>query len=244
MAPERKPRARSKARTTRSSGARKTSGAKRSSASRKPTKSGAGAKKTAATKKRPARPARPRKAAAPPVAEREVKTATRAKAESPGPSLRPGRNRDGMIRGIAVGALLLVVAVAVFLIATSGGDDEGDAVTSAETTIETTTPTETAPEPTTEAVPAAPAAPAPAPEQARQVENCQPILGNGAPFPVTSSASGGTEPASCTEARSVLLTALNQQATTVEDWRCVIDLTAQTVGVCKSGGRTIQAAGL
>jgi type IV secretory pathway VirB10-like protein len=173
-----------------------------------------------------------------------VKTATRAKAEPPGPSLRPGRNRDGMIRGIAVGALLLVVAVAVFLIATSGDDDEGDAVTSAEATIETTTPTETAPEPTvTEAAPAAPAAPAPAPEQARQVENCQPILGNGAPFPVTSSASGGTEPASCTEARSVLLTALNQQATTVEDWRCVIDLTAQTVGVCKSGGRTIQAAG-
>lgn len=66
--------------------------------------------------------------------------------------------------------------------------------------------------------------------------------GNGAPFPVTSSARGGREPAGRAEARSVLLNALNQQATTAQDWRCVIDLTAQTVGVCKSGGRTIQAA--
>ena len=40
----------------------------------------------------------------------------------------------------------------------------------------------------------------------------------------------------------MLLTALNQQATTVQDWRCVIDLTAQTVGVCTSGGPTLQAA--
>jgi hypothetical protein len=103
------------------------------------------------------------------------------------------------------------------------------------------TPTETAPEQPT-VTEAAPAPPARAPEQARQVENCEPILGNGAPFPVTSSARGGTKPAGCAEARSVLLAALNQQATTVEDWRCVIDLTAQTVGVCKSGGRTIQAA--
>ena len=166
-----------------------------------------------------------------------MKSATRAKAETPGPSLRPGRNRDGVIRGVGVGALLVVVAVAVFLIVTSGDDDENGAVISAETT----TATETAPEQPT-VTEAAPAAPGPAPEQARQVENCQPILGNGAPFPVTSSARGGTEPASCTEARSVLLTALNQQATTVEDWRCVIDLTAQVVGVCKSGGRTIQAA--
>jgi hypothetical protein len=37
------------------------------------------------------------------------------------------------------------------------------------------------------------------------------------------------------------LTALNERASAVGEWRCVIDLTGQTVGICKSGGRTILA---
>jgi hypothetical protein len=77
---------------------------------------------------------------------------------------------------------------------------------------------------------------------------CDPIIGSGSAnsgktYEVTSNAKDG-DPAGCTEAHSVLLSALTGGGTTVGDWTCKTNPSGTTVATCTSnGGRSIQAAG-
>jgi hypothetical protein len=149
------------------------------------------------------------------------------------------------------------VVVIVILLASGGSDNNKNTPVADTTTTPTTTPTETTAPTTTPTTPTTAAAPtktSPAPAAAggtsaakgkpavRSVQ-CDPIFGNGTPHAVTSSAKDG-DPADCGEAHSVLLTALNDQASTVGDWHCTSNPDPQTLVSCTSstGGRTISAA--
>jgi outer membrane biosynthesis protein TonB len=155
--------------------------------------------------------------------------------------------------------------VALILIIT-GGDDDDDNVTVADTP--TTTPTlvkpqgapatpppaapapEPAPAPKPEPAKPAPApepepAPKPAPAAKPATLKCEPIVGSGGgnagqSYAVTSTATSG-KPAPCSEARSVILDALNSGGGTVDGWQCKTDLSAATIATCKSGGKTTKA---
>jgi hypothetical protein len=138
--------------------------------------------------------------------------------------------------GLVVGGILLF----------TGGDDNGKNATVATSgSTAPTAPTTSAPAvtaPTTPATPPPAAAPPPKPKPATKGEKCDPIFEGSTPHAVTSSAKGGTAPASCTEAHSVLLTALNSKSATVGSWHCVAQPNNATLAQCKSGGRTITAA--
>ena len=162
----------------------------------------------------------------------------RALRTTPGAPLPPsseGRLSRGRFAAfLAVGALLAVAVVVVIVVITSGGSDENATV--ADTATTPTTPAATSAAPATGSAPAA----APA-SQARQVEQCDPIFGNGVPHAVTSSARAGQTLTGCGEAHSVLLAALNGQAASVGGWNCVNRPNARTLATCTSGGRTITA---
>jgi hypothetical protein len=184
------------------------------------------------------------KAAAAAVPEIAVppRRAADVKAVSTTPSLRPGRRRS-VGRWAAVAGLLAAIVVVIVLIASGGSDDNNN------TNVAATTPTATTPTPTATAPSATPpAAVAPAAKPVVRTQRCDPIVGTGyvnggRSYDVTSSAKDG-DPAGCTEAHSVVLSALSGQATTVGDWTCKTNPGAATVATCTSaGGRSIQARG-
>jgi 1,4-alpha-glucan branching enzyme len=257
-----KPAARKTSTSSRSSGGSRKSPAKRSAASRAaktPAKRAAAkrASTSASKRKAPAKTARktaPKsgskaqaKAAAAAIPEIEVpgKTALAAKAEATEPSLRPGRRRSTG-RWLAVAGLLAAVVVVIVLIASGGDDDNNNTVadTSPATTPVATTPTPTATSPAV----TTPSAPAPAAKPVVRSSNCEPIIGSGTAnggktYEVTSTARDG-DPADCSEAHSVLLSALQGQGTTIGDWSCKTNLSGSPIASCTStGGRSIQATG-
>ncbi len=130
--------------------------------------------------------------------------------------------------------------IAVILI--TGDDDEDNPSTVADTvsTIDTiateTTPTiDTAP-PEISTVPTTPVVPPTTQPSGGSVSDCEPVIGNGQPYPVSSA---GSPPADCTQAHNVALTALANNQTRVGGWSCTIDLEAAKVLVCKKGGQTV-----
>jgi hypothetical protein len=178
--------------------------------------------------------------------------------ESPslGPPL-PERRPRGM-RPLMLGVAAAAVVILVQAISGGGGSKTNTIPTLPATAspgtapptppVTQTQPSVQAPPPTTtphRATPEAakPTSPSPkaAPNPNRQVVSCNPIFGNGVPHPVTSSASG--TPASCAEAHSVLLSALNSKSRQVNTWRCVTHTSGGTIAVCKSGTRKVVAGG-
>lgn len=151
----------------------------------------------------------------------------------PAPAL-PLRERNSAWLPVMIGALLVAAVVATSILIVSGGSDKKTAVVGV---------TVTAPGPATPTSPAPAPAPAPAPKPApRKVKHCDPILGNGAPYPVTSSAlSGGPQPASCDEAHALVLAVLNDGATTVGRWHCVSLPQRGTLAICRFGRRVVFA---
>jgi hypothetical protein len=123
----------------------------------------------------------------------------------------------------------------------SGGDDEN-------TTVETPPPSIALTPSEPGATPDGDQAPAQSGEPATRTASCDPIIGSGGgnqgrSYAVTSVAKDG-DPASCTQARSILLSVLNGGGTTIGDWRCTTDLSASTIASCSAeGGRKIQARG-
>lgn len=169
-----------------------------------------------------------------PVSLERRKPARQAAAEATTPSLRPPRGRTPWIVPAMIGILLAGVGIVVILIATSGGGSDNNPGGAA------------APEPAAPVVPAPvapPAAAKPKPKPAAQVQNCDPIFGGGASHDVTSSAKAGAQPASCSEAHSVLLTALNSKAAKVGSWHCVAQPNGKTLASCTSGKQTVVASG-
>jgi diguanylate cyclase (GGDEF)-like protein len=158
------------------------------------------------------------------------KPAGRSTAEPPAPAL-PRRDRNTTWAPMLIGALFIAAVVAgAILIVGGGGDNKNAVVVVTMPTI--ATPTSPAP---------APAAPPKAPPQ-RKVKHCNPIFGNGTPYPVVSSAlPGGQRPADCEEAHAIVLAVLNNGATTVGAWRCVSRLRIGTLAVCRSGRRVVFA---
>ena len=141
-----------------------------------------------------------------------------------------------------IGALLIAVAAVVALIMIlSSGDDEN-------TNVEATPPPIALTPSEKDATPEEDQPAGPASESATRTASCDPIIGSGATnqgrsYAVTSSATDG-DPADCTEARSILLSALNGAGTTIGDWRCTTDPSGATIASCSSvGGRKIQARG-
>src|SRR5207248_3687172 len=116
----------------------------------------------------------------------------------------------------------------------AGGADE-PARAATPTPARPATPPATSPKPAPKATPATPAA--------AQVKNCDPIFQGSTSYGVTSSGKGGSTPASCSEAHSVLLTALNSRSAQVDDWRCVAQPNSSTLASCTSGNRTVTARG-
>jgi outer membrane biosynthesis protein TonB len=134
----------------------------------------------------------------------------------------------------------------------TGGDD--DSSKSSDTTGETSSVTMTEELPTVPATPTVPETPTtptppaagpavakpkpkPKPAPAPAAQECDPIIGNGQPYPVSTTAP------SCEPGRSVLITALNGgTSATVEGWKCTVDLSATTVGACTRGGVTVKAS--
>jgi hypothetical protein len=164
-------------------------------------------------------------------------TARAAAASATEPSLKKGSG-GGPWRAFGIGALLALAAVVLVLLIT-GGDDDGENVTIA------STPTVTNPAATQVIQPPANTAPAPKPAPAAKPTSlkCDPIVGNGTPYPVASSSKGG-QPAGCEEARSVLIDALNSGKPTVDGWKCKTDLdkaAGSVVATCTSGAKTITA---
>jgi hypothetical protein len=238
MASQRKPSSGSKARTTKSGGAKRASSAKKPKSA--PKKPAAAKKKTVAARKTTTRGAASEWTARP--------EAAAAKPPEPEPGELPERRKLGL--PIFIALVFAAIAVAVVLILSSGGDNKGS-TTNASTTPAATTPTTTTLSPTTETPttpalkPTSPApgvAPSKAPPTAKPavtVTKCAPILGNGNPYPVTSSGPG--TPAPCSEAHSVLIAALNDQATDVNGWNCVTNPSSTKVAVCTSGQKTVVA---
>ena len=153
-------------------------------------------------------------------------------AEPPAPAL-PRRDPNTIWSPMVIGALFIAaVAAAAILIAGGGSGDKNAVVVVTTPTI--ATPTLPAPAP-------APAAPPKAPPK-RKVKHCDPIFGNGTPYPVVSSAlPGGSRPADCEQAHALVLAVLNNGATRVGDWRCVSRLRIGTLAVCRSGPRVVFA---
>jgi hypothetical protein len=201
-----------------------------------------GARAAATTSRRPPKPTRsPERRPA----EQPVITASRARATSKAPTLRPGRRRAALGRWFALAGTLVAVGVVIALIV-SWANDGNTSLRVSETTPTTTTPAGSkprrapAPTPAPAAAAPAPAAAAPAKPSARTLR-CDPIFGGGVPHAVTSSARDG-DPAGCGEAHSVLLTALNGGSTSVGGWRCTTRPNGQTLAACTSaGGRRILA---
>ena len=248
MAAPKKPSKRAKTRTSRSGSARKKPAAKKASASAKraPTpkarKASAKTARKAAPKSGSKAQARAAAAAIPEI--EEPRTALVAKAESTEPSLRPGRKRS-TARWLAVAGILAAIVLVIVLIA-SGGDDNNTTVadTTPATTPVATTPTATATAPAV----TTPTAAVPAAKPVVRTETCDPIIGSGTAnsgqtYDVTSSAKDG-DPAACSEAHSVLLSALQGGGTRIGDWSCRTDPSGNPVASCTStGGRSIQATG-
>ena len=152
--------------------------------------------------------------------------------EPPTPPPAPLRERNTVWSPVLIG-VLLVAAVVAAILTVSGGGHHKDAVVG----VTVTTPIRPTP---TSPAPAPPASPPARP--ARKVKHCDPIFGNGAPYPVTSSAlPGGPRPADCEEAHSLVLAVLNSGATKVGDWHCVSLPTRGTLAVCRSGRRVVFA---
>jgi hypothetical protein len=165
-----------------------------------------------------------------------VIAASRARATSKAPTLRPGRGRAALGRWFALAGTLVAVGVIIALIV-GWANDGGTSLRVAETTPTATTPAGSGPR---TAAPAAPAAATPAKPNARTLR-CDPIFGGGVPHQVTSSATDG-DPVGCGEAHSVLLAALNGGDTSVGDWQCTTRPNGQTLAACTSaGGRRILA---
>jgi diguanylate cyclase (GGDEF)-like protein len=153
---------------------------------------------------------------------------------TPTPAL-PLRERNSPWMPVMIGALLIAAVAATSILIVSGGSDKKTAVVGV---------TVTAPGPATPTAPAPAPAPAPpkAPPATRKVKHCDPILGNGAPYPVTSSVlPGGPQPASCDEAHSLVLAVLNDGATTVGRWHCVSLPQRGTLAICRFGRRVVFA---
>jgi len=150
---------------------------------------------------------------------------------APAPAL-PLRERNTGWLPVMIGALLIAAVAATSILIVSGGSAKKTAVVGV---------TVTAPRPATPTSPAP--APAPAPKPApRKVKHCDPILGNGAPYPVTSSAlPGGPPPASCDEAHALVLAVLNDGATKVGRWHCVSLPRRGTLAICRFGRRVVFA---
>jgi hypothetical protein len=262
MATPKKPSNRPKSRSTSSSAGKKKPATRKktSAASSKSTgstrKAPAKRSPSASTRKAPAKTARktaPKsgtkaraKAAAAAVPEIAVppRKAADVKAEATTPSLRPGRRRSWG-RWAAIAALLAAVVVVIVVIA-GGGDDDNTTVAD---TNPATTPTVAVPSATATS-PAVTTPSAAAPAAAKPVvrtEKCDPIIGSGTAnsgktYDVTSSAKDG-DPADCTEAHSILLSALSGSGTT-SDWNCKTDPSGSPIATCTStGGRSIQASG-
>jgi diguanylate cyclase (GGDEF)-like protein len=152
-------------------------------------------------------------------------------AEPPAPAALL-RDRNTVWSPVVIGALLIAAVAAAILIVSGGSDNKNATVGVTITTPRSATPTSPAP---------APAAPPKAPPP-RRVKHCDPIFGNGTPYPVISSAlPGGPHPAGCEEAHAVVLAVLNNGATRVGDWRCVSRLRIGTLAVCRSGRRIVFA---
>jgi hypothetical protein len=159
-------------------------------------------------------------------------TASRAQAEWKVPTLRQGRRRAALGRGLALAGTLVAVGVVIALIV-SWANDGNTTLRVAQTTPTVTLP---AVKPATSAAAAAPAA-----KPAVRARRCDPIFGGGTPHAVTSTARDGN-PAGCGEAHSVLLTALNGEGTGVGGWHCTTRPNGQTLAMCTSaGGRRIVA---
>ncbi|HEX3561924.1 MAG TPA: GGDEF domain-containing protein [Solirubrobacterales bacterium] len=175
---------------------------------------------------------------APTPAERpRAGAAAAAKPPAGSPAERPAqappvRDRNTVWSPVVIGALL-VAAVAAAILVVSGGNDNKKQVAGVTITAPgTAIPSSPAP---------APAAP-PKARPVRKVKHCEPIFGNGTPYPVVSSAlPGGPRPADCAEAHSLVLAVLNSGATKVGDWRCVSRLRIGTLAVCRSGRRVVFA---
>jgi hypothetical protein len=255
-----KSRSKAKTGTAGSNGTKKT---RSSAAGRKTTRSAASSNGTGKTtqkrtrstaskataKKAETKTAAPKAAAKPP-AKGEAENWTTAKepvkpkkparvaaAESTAPSLRPAGRRTGWMVPAMIGVLLVGIGIVVILVATSGSDDNN-------TSNGSVAPPPPIAEPVAPvAPPASSAKPKPKPAPAAQVQHCQPIFGGGAAHSVTSSAKGGASPASCSEAHSVLLTALNNRTASVGSWRCQAQPSSGTLASCTSGKRTIVASG-
>jgi len=141
-----------------------------------------------------------------------------------------------------LGVLLLVAAAVIAIILIFGGGDD-ESTTGERSGTPTVAITPTGPTAGEANAPAAPAG-----TSGQRAERCEPIIGSGTAnagetYSVTSSATDG-DPADCTEARSVLLGALNGGGPTIGGWRCTTDPSAPTIASCTSvGGRAIQARG-
>ncbi len=143
----------------------------------------------------------------------------------------PLRQRNTVWSPMVIGVLLVAAVAAAILTVSGGSDNKKEVVGVTITTPGAATPTSPAPAP----------APPPAPP-ARKVKHCDPIFGNGAPYPVTSSAlPGGPRPADCAKAHALVLAVLNSGATNVGDWHCVSLPTRGTLAVCRSGRRVVFA---
>jgi hypothetical protein len=134
----------------------------------------------------------------------------------------------------------------IVLIATGGSDNSSTSV--ADTTPATTpTATSTTAIATSPAV-TSPSAAVPAAKPVVRSQSCDPIIGSGTAnsgktYDVTSTAKDG-DPAGCSEAHSVLLSALQGQGTTIGAWTCKTNLSGSPIASCTStGGRSIQASG-
>jgi hypothetical protein len=179
-----------------------------------------------------------------PEVEGQARTAATAKAQATGPNLRPGRRRS-YGRWVAIAGLAAAVVVVILLIS-SGGDDNSNNATVADTTP-ATTPVVPAGAATAPAV-TAPSAAAPVAKPVVRAQKCDPIIGSGTAnsgktYDVTSTAKDG-DPAGCSEAHSVLLSALQGQGTTIGAWTCKTNPSGSPIASCTStGGRSIQASG-
>jgi len=139
--------------------------------------------------------------------------------------------------------LAAAAAVAVILVVSGGNEDNTSVNTAPIPTAVALTPKEkgTASAHTHSAA-------APAAKPATRTVNCDPIIGTGTQnsgksYAVTSSATDGN-PADCSEAHSVLLSALSGGTTTIGDWDCTTNPSGPTVAACTAAGdRKIQARG-